>query len=288
LVGIDGERFNTWRGSNTSGYQWIFMKDGNNSKESVFSIQNFQDGQGWFNTRGTALVMWSAPRKVNTINSVSPDGVDYGWGWWCPAKALIDAYEPGDPRYKATVMTESDSILCNIISDKGVAWRTPNFNILLHGDGLKTNSHKYECSYEEYWKNSKTWQDGPINVKLIRYADVVLFAGEAEFELGNTAKALEYINMVRTRARMSGNTNAPANLTTLTHDDIVHERLVELGCEGHRFFDLVRWNLAVKYLNHTLADGTQVEFIKGKHEFFPIPDKQVGLSNGVLKQYPGW
>jgi len=288
LVGIDGERFNTWRSAATGGYQWIFMKDANNSKESVFAIQNVQDGQAWFNTRGTALCRWCAPRKINTIYSETPDGVDFGWGWWSPAKALINAYENGDPRFKATVLTEGDSILCNISADKGTAWRTVNFNILKAGTGLNTLSHKYECSYDEYWKNSKSWQDGPINVKLIRYADVVLFAAEAEFERGNTAKALEYINMVRTRARMSGDTGSPANLTALTHDDIVHERLVELGCEGHRFFDLVRWNLASKYLNHTLADGDNIVFVPGKHEFFPIPEKQIGLSNGVLKQYSGW
>jgi len=288
LVWIDGERFSTWRSDNTGGYQWIFMLAGNNSKESVFEIQNTQDGQAWFYTRGTALCRWTAPRKLNTIYSETTDGVDYGWGWWSPAKALTSAYETGDPRYKATVMTEGDSVLCNVASDKGVAWRTVNFNILKAATGLNTLSRKYECSYEEYWKNSKGWQDGPIHVKLIRYADVVLFAAEAEFEMGNTDKALEYINMVRTRARMSGDTGSPANLTSISHDDIVHERLVELGCEGHRFFDLVRWNLATKYLNHTLADGDEIVFVPGKHEFFPIPEQQIGLSNGVLKQYSGW
>jgi len=289
LVGITGERFNTWRGSNTGGYQWIFMFPGNNSMESVFSIQNFQDGQEWFNTRGTALVRWTAPRKINMLKNATEDGADYGWGWWCPAKALTSAYETGDPRYKATVMTEGDSIYCNFASDGGgTTWRTVNFNILKAGTGLTTNLRKYECSYDEYWLNSKGWQDGPLNVKLIRYADVVLFASEAYLEMGNTSKSLEYINMVRTRARMSGDTGTPANLTSVTHDEIVHERLVELGCEGHRFFDLIRWNLGEKYMNHTLADGSSVEFIKGKHEFFPIPNAQITLSNGILKQYPAW
>jgi len=288
LVGIDGEQFDTWRGPKTGGYQYIFMKDGNNSKESVFEIQNVQDGLEWFNTRGTALVRWTAPRKIDMNTKPNTNGEDFGWGWWCPAQALVNAYEVGDPRFKATVLSEGDSIQCNFPGDKGIAWRKVNFNLLKSATGLSTNLRKYECSYDEYWKNSKSWQDGPINVKLIRFADVVLFASEAYFEMGNNSKSIEYINMVRTRARMSGSTNSPADLSAVSHDAIVHERMVELGCEGHRFFDLVRWNLADKYMNHTLADGDNIEFVKGKHEFFPIPDKQVGLSNGVLQQYPGW
>ena len=124
---------------------------------------------------------------------------------------------------------------------------------------------------------------------MIRYADVVLWAAEAEFESGHNDEALKYINMVRKRARESGNTGKPEDITgILTHDQIVHERLIELACEGHRFFDLVRWNLAFDYLNGYLADGSSVIYEQGKNEFFPIPDNEIGLSGNNLKQYPGW
>ena len=289
LVGINGERFDTWKGANTTGYQYIFMKDANNSPEGVFEIQNVQDGRGSYNTRGEGLIRWCAPRKVNLLVNNTADGYDYGWGWWCPTDFLVNSYEEGDPRYKATVIEETDSLLIYVSADgAGVAKRTPNYSILRDGTGLHRNSHKYECSYEEFWQSSQTWGDGPIDLKIIRYADVVLFAAEANFEAGNQSKALEYINMVRKRARMSGNTGKPEDLTSLTHDDIVHERLVELAMEGHRFFDLVRWNLADKYLNHTLADGDQITFVPGKHEFYPIPDSEITLSKGSLEQNPGW
>lgn len=288
LVGIDGTKFNTWRGPNTGGYQYVFMLDGDNSPESVFEVQNVQDGQGWFDTRGTALIKWCAPRKVNRVKGEAGDGVDLGWGWWCPTDFLYNQYEAGDPRREATILTANDSINCFPDKNGQIVWAYPNFNILQDQTGLHMNTRKYECSYNEYWLNSKSWQDGPIDLKLIRLADVVLFAAEAAFESGNTADALIYINKVRTRARNSGNSGLPADLTAITHDDIVHERLVELAMEGHRFFDLVRWNLADKYLNHKLADGSDVVFEKGKHEFFPIPAKEVGLSGGVLEQNPGW
>lgn len=290
LVGIDGERFDTWRSPETGGYQWIFMVDGNNSLEGVFEIQNVQDGRGWFDTRGTALCRWCAPSKVREINNPTEDGMDFGWGWWCPSDFLDSSYEPGDPRKAATILTEDDTILCNFDSDGGVAWRHPNYKVLNDKEGINRGTRKYEPSYEEYWQNSQTWQDGPIDVKLIRYADVVLWAAEAAFELNNNGKALQYINWVRTRARMSGNSGIPADLTgAVTHDQIVQERLIELACEGHRFFDLIRWNLGPVYLNHIMMDGkTHVVYEPGKHEFFPIPDKEIALSGNKLKQYSGW
>ena len=266
------------------------MLDANNSKEGVFEIQNVQDGRGSYNTRGNGFIRWCSPRKINLIQTDTrdQDGLDFGWGWWCPTDFLVNSYEEGDPRYKATVLEESDSILCSVSSDGGIAWRSPNYNVLRSGTGLYRNSRKYECSYEEYWQSSQTWGDGPINMKVLRYADVVLFAAEANLELGNQSKALEYINMVRKRARMSGETNKPEDLSSVTKNDIVNERLVELAMEGHRFFDLVRWNLGDQYLNHELADGDQISFVKGKHEFFPIPDKEIIISKGILEQNPGY
>jgi hypothetical protein len=191
-------------------------------------------------------------------------------------------------------MTDQDSINCYPDAGAKLVWGYPNFTVLKAGTGLATNSRKYECSYDEFWSKTRGWEDGPIHVKLMRYADVLLFAAEAALESGKTGNAIGeagyYINMVRTRARNSGNTNSPADITTraITHDDIVHERLIELACEGHRFFDLVRWNLADHYLNTTLADGSAVAFVKGKNEFFPVPDKEITLSNGVLTQYGSW
>lgn len=81
----------------------------------------------------------------------------------------------------------------------------------------------------------------------IRYAEVVLIASEAAFELGNSAEALSYINMVRQRAGIS-------NLTTLTLDDIIRENRVEFAFEGHRWWDLKRWRIADKVLNGTPND----------------------------------
>jgi hypothetical protein len=80
-----------------------------------------------------------------------------------------------------------------------------------------------------------------------RYAEVLLNASEAAFELQQTGLALTYINQVRSRA---GLTTA---LTKITFDCIVHERRVELVFEGHTLYDMKRWRLA-----HVVWDGTQM------------------------------
>jgi hypothetical protein len=80
-----------------------------------------------------------------------------------------------------------------------------------------------------------------------RYAEVLLNAAEAAFELGQTGEALGYINQVRARAGLT------IPLTTLTFDRIVHERRVELAFEGHTLFDMKRWRLA-----HVVWDGQQM------------------------------
>lgn len=77
-----------------------------------------------------------------------------------------------------------------------------------------------------------------------RYAEVLLNAAEAAFELGNTAEALTYINPVRERAGFGAN-----NLKTLTIGQIQNERRVELAFEDHRLYDLKRWRLAHVLLN---------------------------------------
>jgi hypothetical protein len=280
LIGLNGERFDTWRGPNTPAYNYIFMVAGNSCPEHVFEITARNDGIGWFHSRGTALVTWCASRRLET-----PDGIiDHGWGWMCASPELLASYDDDDPRKDLTVLDATDSVLHNTYG-----WVRPNFDDLFAGTGNSSNSHKYECSPEEVVVGPSNWPMGPINVKMIRIADVYLMAAEAYFEMGQTNNALPFINAVRQRARLSGDDpNALPDLTTLTHQDIEHERLVELALEGHRFFDLIRWNLGDQYLNHTLADGDQIIYRPGIHEFFPIPDGEILQSGGALEQYPGW
>ena len=91
------------------------------------------------------------------------------------------------------------------------------------------------------------------NERVLRYADILLLLAEAEL-LGanNTARATELVNQVRARARKTyqivNGSPAPAGLlenrTSVTFEQLMHERRVELAFEGNRYDDLVRWHRA--------------------------------------------
>ena len=78
-----------------------------------------------------------------------------------------------------------------------------------------------------------------------RYAEVLLNAAEAAFELGQPQVTAEYMNQVRARAGIT----VPLTASDITFDRIVHERYVEFAFEGLYFFDLKRWRLADKVFN---------------------------------------
>lgn len=82
-----------------------------------------------------------------------------------------------------------------------------------------------------------------------RYAEVLLNAAEASFELGNAAEAAGYMNQVRARAGLI----IPLTAADITFDRIVHERRVELAFEGHIFYDYKRWRIA-----HKVWDGNKI------------------------------
>lgn len=175
-----------------------------------------------------------------------------------------------------------------------------------------------------------------VNDVLIRFADVLLWAAEVEVEVGSLAKAESYVNMVRERAAnpdgwvktyidpdnpMAGFTNTPAanykvGLYTgqftnkgkdFAREAVRFERRLELAMEGHRFFDLQRYDIGTGYmsdiLNTYIGFETSIpnynfdymigaQFTKGKNELYPIPQEQIDLQmeNGesVLKQNAGY
>jgi hypothetical protein len=159
------------------------------------------------------------------------------------------------------------------------------------------------------------WATGltATNYKIMRFADVLLMAAEAEIEAGSLETARTYINRVRTRAADPGtwvqttaakylisNYTVPFADKAQATSAVRMERKLELGMEGHRFFDLVRWGIADQEINAILAyEKTkiaagygQATFVKGKHEYFPIPQLQIDLARSgatsALAQNPNY
>ena len=161
--------------------------------------------------------------------------------------------------------------------------------------------------------NVNNYRQTAKNYNIIRFADVLLMAAEAEIEAGSLAKAQEYINLVRKRAANSGSAvaSSPANYQIneytaafadkdMARKAVRFERRLELAMEGHRFFDLVRWGIAAETLNAYLAveknrrsylKSSVSGFTKGKNEYYPIPNRVIEvakLAGNTLEQNPGY
>lgn len=178
------------------------------------------------------------------------------------------------------------------------------------------------------------------NYNFIRFADVLLWAAEVEIEIGSLDKAQEYINQVRARASdptgwvyKNATYNASTSTYTLTSVSVPadnykislypvgafasngkeyafkavrFERRLELAMEGHRFFDLQRWDKGTGYMANVLNAYQEVEktrrsfyignpdakFTKGVNEYYAIPQAQIDIENSKgtinLKQNPGY
>src|SRR5690606_22221564 len=125
-----------------------------------------------------------------------------------------------------------------------------------------------------------------MNMRVIRYADVLLLAAEAANEMGNTSEALQYLEMVRAHARGGNSAILPAVTTTdqvQLRKAIQHERRVELAMENERFFDLVRWGIVREVMHAAGKTGYQ-----DKHRYLPIPQPEIDKSGGVLVQNPDY
>ena len=112
---------------------------------------------------------------------------------------------------------------------------------------------------------------------MIRYADVLLMHAEAAYHNGNEAGARNSINEVRKRVKLDPVTASGQALL----DAIYHERRVELGLEGHRYFDLIRTGRAPAVLG-------PLGFKEGVNEVLPIPESQILATNGAITQNPGY
>jgi hypothetical protein len=182
--------------------------------------------------------------------------------------------------------------------------------------------HLFRKAQVGIFTDGSSWTNGftANNYPLIRFADVLLLAAEAEVETGGLEKAREYVNLIRTRAANKdgfvGPTNnaglvSPTNYQIKTYTAawtdaavartaVRFERKIELAMEGHRFSDLTRWGTGVTELNNYAVKEaalgyTQIKgstYKAGKSEYLPIPqtqiDKSVKDGKSVLTQNPGY
>ncbi len=238
-------------------YEQLFRIPNENNIESVFEIQaKYIPGNCGFSN--------SQYSQVQGVRG----SFGGGWGFNVPTADLAGAYEANDPRRDATIIFRGET--------------TPQGDLIpATGDNPMYNQKSY-VPFTQY--TGECSEGSEQNIRVMRFAEVLLMNAEAANELNNPTLAKQSLNRVRARAR-GGN---PAILPDVTTNDqaqlrtaIWNERRVELAMEFDRFFDLVRQGRA------HLVLGTK-GFQQGRNEVWPIPQNEIDLSAGVLVQNPGY
>jgi hypothetical protein len=173
----------------------------------------------------------------------------------------------------------------------------------------------YRLSQQGQFTEVGNWTSGwtANGYRLIRYADVLLLLAECQIETNDLAGARTNINIIRQRAanpdgfvlddenKPAANyqielypaAGAPFDNQENARTALRFERKLELGMEGHRFFDLQRWGsaYAVAELNRILNhERTLLPALYGaatvtpQSMLFPIPQDQIDLMGGRLVQ----
>jgi tetratricopeptide (TPR) repeat protein len=270
-------------------YDAQFHAAANNNCESIFELQKRNDTEQLWNQMDMVYIMqgWRTDKLKykGTANELLATG---NYGFCNPRKSLYDAFvawEGADGyRLNKTILTYPQ------INDLGVS--------IVSGGSVYGNEGYFFWKNQAYKEDLITdmsyFQAGQyINLKVMRYAEVLLMAAEAQLQAGNNSKALEYINQIRTRAQETP-------LTAVTLNDIKSEKRFELCCECVRYQDLVRWGDAKaamaeqgKQVPAFTADGVQWNWQNTKYGFqdrnmlLPIPLKELEL-NPNMQQNPGW
>ena len=244
-----------------SDYNSIFRETGENNSESVFEVQAI-----YTPTQTTLGVEYAMHQGVRGSGAW-----DLGWGWNTPSESLATAFEAGDPRKDATLLYSGR---VNTPYNESVPAATASLPRPYWNKKVYTNPAIRSSTASRFGQ----W----MNVRVIRYADVLLWAAEASNETGDATGALAYLEQVRSRARGTNTAILPKITVTdqaKLRDAIRHERRVELGMENERFFDLVRWGIVEETMRAAGKTGYQA-----RNRYLPIPQPEIDKSGGVLVQ----
>lgn len=227
-------------------YASMFRPEGKFDSESIFEIY----AQGAIPAKGIE-------GYSNTQGARGTGG--WGWGFNTPSLSLVNAYEPGDVRKAATIIFKGTTLYDGR--------EIPN---TVEND--RYNYKAYSSAYTSAWETD-------VDIKYLRYAEVLLMKAEALNELGQTDLAIPLLNQIRDRADLGP---TPAVSQGDVRIAIWKERRVEMAFEHDRFFDLVRTGQAKAAF---AADGKI--FVEGKHELFPIPASFLKQAGTLSSQNPG-
>ncbi|RYY54081.1 MAG: RagB/SusD family nutrient uptake outer membrane protein [Chitinophagaceae bacterium] len=258
----------------TTSFQDNFTHTNENNSESVFEIQFSDlnkggDGDDPNQNMGHNRAQFFAPRGI-------------GWS-------------DGQARYWLVNQFKQERTIANTLDPR---LRASLFYPALEADfGDKVYGRNWEWGGDEAWFRKyqrdyfRSNEDyfAQNNVRLVRYADVLLMYAEVLNEMDQTATAAQYVNTVRARSNIAAlAVGQPASLLgkDAFRERLKVERALELCGESVRWADLKRWDdltTAAKVAVVAQRDPDFNNFVVGKHNRLPIPQTEV-LNNPNVVQ----
>ncbi len=310
-----------------------FRLAGENGSESIFAIQYTSDSGNSFNGN-----------LGGTLNF--PNALGFCCGFFQPTQDLVNAYQtdgtglPLLDTFNQTDVTNDHLLASSDPFTPHTGPLDPRLDYTVGRRGLDYNGYGLNPGQDwvratnadisgPYLPKKNVYQNGEsgnqgtgvwgqqssgINYHILRYADVLLMAAEAEVEVGSLETARGYVNEVRNRAKNSAylqneaGTADAANYqiepytvawtdAAVARNAVRFERRLELAMEGHRFFDLVRWGVAESVISAYVTNETRTidnfgpkvgTFSSPTNNILPIPINAIDLSGGVIQQNPGY
>lgn len=302
-------------------YSDVFTSENENGSEMIFAVQHSINDGATTNKNG------SVGDRLNRIATPAGNGYSAeAQGFHRPSQNLVNFFKTttaGLPAYSDVNVVAADNIdprLDFSIARIGIPF------LDYSKEAYKANWTRGNAVYGDFSPKKKMVSPGSthfdrsnqgitdLNYYIIRYADILLWKAEALIEIGDIDGGIILINQIRNRAKNSRKVQklAPATGDAATYKvepyvvpfvggypeaikALKAERRLELNLEGHRFFDLVRWGDAATvinaYFNSEKAKRSYLStasFTLNKHEYLPIPQIEIDLSKGTLKQNPNY
>lgn len=262
----------------------------------------FQPGHDFVNSFRTSGGLPLLDNSYNTLPVLDDQGLT-------PAQAFVEDAGPLDPRLDWSVGRRGIPYL-----DWGPHTGSDWIRDQSYAGPYSPKKQVYKKSQEGQLTEVGNWTSGWTSngYRLIRYADVLLMLAECQIETNDLAGARTNINLIRARAanpagfvkEADGTTNAanyvinqypgagaPFDTQANARVALQFERKLELGMEGHRYFDLQRWGNAVSELTRVLTyEKTRRASLYGAASIgaedvnYPIPQNQIDITQGKLKQ----
>ena len=270
--------------------------EGIDNLEFMFSIKysskaNWDDNNAYVNNE--ACLFFSPRESDGSTANNFPLGIGWGAGT-VSSKMLAEwkAYAPKDPRidgsiFDVTKEAPNYSWGADKQQDETGLWEKKYcaINYKVSSDDGDTYQNISMALYPDV--SSDYMINNVQDIVVLRFADILLMHSEL-------TKTVDGINHVRARVGLSA-------ISTYSDQVLQSERRFELAFEGERWFDLLRWHKAAAALaaengvtvrNNNVEESKDMSNIAQRVEatggFLQIPQSQIDLSNGVLKQNKGW